>query len=390
MKNEQGEIIAAMEMNLDITHLKKLEEKLNRSEKQYYAFFNQIPNPVFVIDAETLSIIDCNESVESVYGFNKSEVLERPFLDFFFDEDRKSLEREIKELNEINRVKHMKKDGEVLYVNIRISPSEYPGQKVFLVTTSDVTKRLESELQLVQAGKMATLGEMATGVAHELNQPLSVIKTASNFLMKKIRKKEKIQEDTLLTMAEEIDGHVDRASGIISHLRQFGRKSDITLERVQVNDALERSFEMFRQQLKLRQIEVGWDLKKNLPPIMAELSQLEQVFINLLINARDAIEEKWKTDNLNKQEDKTISLKTFSSGNYVCIEICDNGTGIPKNRISKVFEPFYTTKGIGEGTGIGLSISYRIIEEFKGQIKVVSTEGSGTCFTIQLPKSEKD
>ena len=145
-------------------------------------------------------------------------------------------------------------------MNIRISPSEYRGKKVLLLTTGDDTKRLEAEQQIIQASKMATLGEMATGVAHELNQPLSVIKTASSFFMKKITRKEPIKDEILLTLSQEIDSHVDRATRIINHMRLFGRKSEMTLENVQVNDVLKSAFEIFSQQLKVRGIAVEWDL----------------------------------------------------------------------------------------------------------------------------------
>jgi len=143
----------------------------------------------------------------------------------------------------MNQAKHINKTGEHLFVNIRISPSEYPGRKVLLVTTSDITQRLETEQQLIQASKMATLGEMATGVAHELNQPLTVIKTAGSYLMKKVSKHETIEDDILFTMAQEIDGQIDRAVKIINHMREFGHKTDIILEQIQVNAVLQKAFD---------------------------------------------------------------------------------------------------------------------------------------------------
>ncbi|MCP3869690.1 MAG: PAS domain-containing sensor histidine kinase, partial [Gammaproteobacteria bacterium] len=166
----------------------------------------------------------------------------------------------------LNRVRHLSKHGKNLYVTIRSSASEYPGGKVLLVTISDSTKRLETEQQLIQASKMATLGEMATGVAHELNQPLSVIKTASSFFMKKVSKNETIRPEILNELSGEIDSHVDRATKIINHMRQFGRKSDINLEPVFVNDALKRASEIFSQQLKVRGINVAWEITGDLPP----------------------------------------------------------------------------------------------------------------------------
>ena len=384
IRNDEGEIVAAMEMNLDITHRKQLEEELEKSEKKYHNIFNNIPNPTFVLDAETLEILDCNENVKAVYGYTRGEIINRSFLDLFLEDEKQRYAATLKSSTALTRVKQMNNLGEHLFVNIRISPAEYPGRKVLLVTISDITERLETEQQLIQASKMATLGEMATGVAHELNQPLSVIKTASRFFMKKLNRNEHIPDDILFTMAEEIDSYVDRATKIINHMRQFGRKSDMELEVVQVNEVLRSAFEIFSQQLKVRGIEVIWDLEDNLPCVMADAGRLEQVFINLLINARDAIEEKLQSTEI-PIKDKQITLKTKSGKKNIHIEVKDTGMGISKSILEKIFEPFFTTKDIGKGTGLGLSISYRIVHDFGGRIRAASEEGRGASFYITFP-----
>ena len=384
IRNPEGEIVAAMEMNLDITARKKLEEKLEKSEKKYHAIFNNIPNPVFVLDKDSFEVLDCNDSVEVVYGCKKEHLATQSFLDFFPEEDRERIAIKLKTTSIISQVKQHTNDGHTLFVNIRISPSEYPGKKVLLVTTSDITKRLEAEQQLIQASKMATLGEMATGVAHELNQPLSVIKTASNFFIRKVRKQEPIKEDILETMAEEIDSHVDRASKIINHLREFGRKSDLGLQSVQINQVIRKTFDIFSQQLKVRGIDTIWSLQEDLPEIRSDADRLEQVFINLLINARDAIMDRLeKEDQLTS--DKKIFLRTRAEGNNVIIDVCDTGIGIPPAIVDKIFEPFFTTKEVGKGTGLGLSISYGIIKDFGGNIRVRKNDPIGTCFIINFP-----
>ncbi|MEJ2166010.1 MAG: PAS domain S-box protein [Desulfobacterales bacterium] len=386
IRNKDGEIVAAMEMNLDITPRKQLEERLERSEKKYHDIFNNIRNPIFVLDVETLSVIDCNNSVQTVYGYSRDEIMQRSFLNLFTEAERKRYAAELKSASVVNQVRQIRKDGKTIFVDIWISPSQYPGKDVLLVTASDITARLETEQQLIQASKMATLGEMATGVAHELNQPLAVIKTASSYFMKKIRKQQPIKEEILLTMAQEIDGHVDRATKIISHMRQFGRKSDQKKDQVQLNEVLRRSFEIFSQQLKVRGIEVSWELEEGLPMIMADADRLEQVFINLLINARDAIEEKWESRH-RPPGDKRISLHTRSKSGRVFVEVEDTGMGIPKSVAERIFEPFFTTKEVGKGTGLGLSISYRIVQDFGGTIRVSSREGEGTLFVITFPVS---
>jgi len=384
IKNEKGEIIAAMEMNLDITHHKELEEELERSEKKYRDIFNNIRNPIFVLDADTQEILDCNNSVQSVYGYGRDEIAGQSFLTLFPGNEQNRYAGELKRASVINQVKQIRKDQEIIYVDLWVSFSEYPGKNVLLVTTSDITQRLETEQQLIQASKMATLGEMATGVAHELNQPLAVIKTASRFFMKKVNKQEKIKDEILFTMSEEIDSHVDRATRIINHMRQFGRKSDPKLDEIQINDVLEKSLEIFSQQLVVRGIEVDWEIEENLPLIKADAGRLEQVFINLLINARDAIEDKWESNSPQKG-DKKITLMSRSEGQRVIVEVRDTGGGVAGSIVDKVFEPFFTTKDAGKGTGLGLSISYRIVHDLDGRIKVVSREGEGARFIITFP-----
>jgi histidine kinase len=384
IKNEKGEIIAAMEMNLDVTYHKELEEELERSEKKYRGIFNNIRNPIFVLDADTLEIIDCNNSVQSVYGYARDEIAGKSFLTLLPENEKSRYTAELKSASVINQVKQIRKDKEIIFVDLWVSPSGYTEKDVLLVTTSDITQRLETEQQLIQASKMATLGEMATGVAHELNQPLAVIKTASSFFMKKVNKREKIESEILFTLSEEIDSHVDRASRIINHMREFGRKSDPKLDEIQINDVLEKSFEIFSQQLAVRGIEVAWEIEENLPLILADAGRLEQVFINLLINARDAIEETWELKSPQKG-DKKIALKSRSEGKWVFVEVQDTGGGVAGSIIDKVFEPFFTTKDAGKGTGLGLSISYRIVHDLGGSIKVVSRKGEGARFIVTFP-----
>jgi histidine kinase len=388
IKDEKGEVIAAMEMSLDLTHVKLLEKKAKNSEEKYRIIFDTIPNPVFVLDGLSLEILDCNNNVAPVYGFGKKELLERSFLDLFPAENREDMALQIRNSNIINRVKQARKDGQIIYVNMRISTSEYSGKPVFLVTTSDITMRLLAEQQLIQSSKMATLGEMATGIAHELNQPLSVIKTASSFIRRKMGRKERVDPETLATLAEEMDTYVDRAEKIINHMREFGRKSDVAKEKVQINHVLRRAVDFFKQQLKLREIEVVEDLDERLPAVLADPNRLEQVFVNLLINARDAIEKKGE-QRTGKDEGRRITLKTRAEDGTVTIGVTDTGTGIPEALLDKIFEPFFTTKKVGKGTGLGLSISYGIVQDYDGTIEVVSKEGEGATFIIRFPRMDE-
>ncbi|MHC1744829.1 MAG: PAS domain S-box protein [Syntrophobacteraceae bacterium] len=382
-----GQVTAVMEMSLDITQMKRLEEEIRKSEEKYRTIFNNIPNPIFVLDRKNLSILDCNESVKQVYGYEKDEVIKTSFLRLFEESEQQNYALEIRSVDVMSQARQVTKDGRTIFTNIRLSPSEYLGKPSFLVSTSDITKKLMAEQQLIQASKMATLGEMATGIAHELNQPLSVMKTASNFLIKKVKKGEPIREDILKTMAEEIDRHVDRASKIINHLRDFGRKSEVEKVHVDVNLAMEHALDMFSQQLRVRGIDVIREFRDPLPPVLADLNRLEQVFINLLINARDAIQEQVESG-ATELEPRQIMIKTDQKDRQVVIEVHDTGPGIPRAIMDRIFEPFFTTKEVGKGTGLGLSISYGIVQDYDGSIRVETRNGEGATFIIQFPIAE--
>jgi histidine kinase len=154
---------------------------------------------------------------------------------------------------------------------------------------------------------------------------------------------------------------------------------------VQINDVLHQAFEMFSQQLKVHGIDVVWNLQADLPMVMGDPGRLEQVMINLLLNARDAIEERWQgapPDTAVRQ----ILLSTSRLGDDVVLWVCDTGTGVAPGMGDKIFEPFFTTKKVGQGTGLGLSISYGIIKECNGQIYVRPNAGGGACFVIKFPK----
>ncbi len=384
--NRQGKVTAVMEISIDITKIRLLENEVSKSEKKYRGIFNNIPNSLFVLKKENLKIIDCNSSVESVYGFTKQEILGQSFEDLFDEEIKPEIIKKIKNCESISKTRQIGKNKKIIFVDIHVSPSEYSEHKVLLVNTTDITKRLIAEQQLIQASKMATLGEMATGIAHELNQPLSVIKSAGSFILKKTRQNKIIPKDIMATLTKEIDGQVDRASKIINHMREFGRKSDVTMEKAQVNKALIKALDIFREQLKLRQIKVTQNLENNLPRILADENRLEQVFINLLINARDAIEERIANHTNTDTPTKQIHLTTKTQNNFIIIEIEDTGKGIEDSIANKIFEPFFTTKEVGKGTGLGLSISYGIIQDYGGTIDVKSGTQGGALFTIKFPK----
>ena len=170
-------------------------------------------------------------------------------------------------------------------------------------------------------------------------------------------------------------------------MRLFGRKTTFSRETVNVNDILTRAFDIFSQQLKLREITVSWHLAEDLPAIYVDPVRLEQVFINLLINSRDAIVERFEGDG-NLECEKKITIATSADAGQVMVRISDTGSGIPPAIDNKIFEPFFTTKKVGQGTGLGLSISYGIIKESGGDIRVQNNPGGGSVFIITFTREE--
>ena len=388
IKDADGSIVAAMEMSIDITRRRRLEKDLQKSEEKYHAIFNNISNPVFVADQKSLKILDCNIKALELYEFSESQMREKTVTDFFLPEEKEEMAGQIKSRKEISKAKHVKADNKHIDVDMWVAPATYSGQHVFLITINDITRRLETEQHLLHASKMATLGEMSTGIAHELNQPLSVIKSSSSFCLKKIHRKEPIQEEILHKLVSKIDTNVDRAEKIIQHMRQFARKSDIRLVKTRINDVLQRTFEMFNQQLKIRGIAVIWEKQTDLPEILADPDRLEQVFINLVMNAKDAIEAKWAAQGDRDTVEDQIVIQTHATDSQVEIVIQDTGAGIKKGIKDRLFEPFFTTKEVGKGTGLGLSISYGIIKDCSGDIRVGRGRKGGAKFTIVFPVPE--
>src|SRR5207253_6432289 len=250
------------------------------------------------------------------------------------------------------------------------------------VTTEEVRRR-EHELrdkqdQLVQAGKLATVGELTTGIAHELNNPLNniglFIGNAIDHLELGITEKPPLLEDLRQAMEQ-----VQKATQIISHLRAFGRPAPLSREPLRINDVVRRSLGLVRQQLILHQIEVQMDLCPENPVVLGNSIQLEQVFINLLTNARDAVSH---------SAARRIHIHSGVREGTVWLQFRDTGPGVPPGLEERIFDPFFTTKEVGAGTGLGLSIAHGIIREHEGSIALVregTGEGSGATFRIELP-----
>jgi C4-dicarboxylate-specific signal transduction histidine kinase len=251
-------------------------------------------------------------------------------------------------------------------------------------TTAEMQRRekelREKQEQLVQAGKLATLGELTTGVAHELNNPLNniglFVGNAEDLIKLGATDKEQIIRELQRAMQQ-----VRKATDIISHLRTFGRAAPVSRELVSLRHVIERALSLMREQLRLRDIEVTIELGPPEPMVLGNSIQLEQVFINLLTNARDAVADSPR---------KAIRISGSVGHEAVEIIFSDTGHGIPPEFERRIFDPFFTTKEVGKGTGLGLSITYGIIKDHGGTISVLSRADEGATFLIRLPRALGD
>ncbi len=246
-------------------------------------------------------------------------------------------------------------------------------------TTAEMQRReqelREKQEQLVQAGKLATLGELTTGVAHELNNPLNNIALFIGNAVDLLELSGTPNTAALRELSQAMQ-QVRKATEIISHLRTFGRAAPTAREPIALRDVIERAVSLMSEQFRLRQISVSVDLGSTEPLVMGSPIQLEQVFINLLSNARDAVAE---------SPHKAVRIRGAVAPTMLEITVADTGPGIPPGLERRIFDPFFTTKEVGKGTGLGLSITYGIVKDHGGTITVVSGAGEGATFLIQLP-----
>ena len=387
--DEKGRIKFITGAFLDISERKSAEKALHESEAKYRSLFDSGPNPIFVLDRTTLEILDANPSAEETYGYSKDELLGRAFTDLGSLEDETRAESLLENENwpeaciVSQRARHRKRDGEQLFIKMKICPIRYRDRDAVILAVTDITDSVEKDAQLFQASKMTTLGELSAGVAHELNQPLNAIKIGSEYLKRMAQDRKMPPLDDLMEASSAISEQVDRASEIIRRLRNFGRKPDFEKTRVPINTAIRNVAGIIGQQLSLQGIDLDLDLDPSEPEILANGNLLEQVVFNVVTNARDAIEQRAHESDAGL--DRSIRIQSFLNADAAGFIVSDDGIGIPEDNKEKIFEPFFTTKEVGKGVGLGLSIIYGIVRDFGGTIDMKSELGEGTEITFTFP-----
>lgn len=247
---------------------------------------------------------------------------------------------------------------------------------------NDMTRRLsETQRQLYQSDKLASVGRLAAGVAHEINNPLTGVLTYSSFLLKRLDAQPEVKEDLEVIVRE-----TKRCREIVKGLLDFARQSPPEKRPSDMNEIISRAVRILHNQFTLHHIELQETLRPNLPPVNVDANQMQQVLVNLLMNADDAIGEKGGKITITTAPANSAMSRTNGSlaKEYIQIKISDTGCGIPRENLSKIFEPFFTTKG-QKGNGLGLAMVWGIIEKHDGEITVESEAGKGTTFNILLP-----
>jgi hypothetical protein len=329
-------------------------------------------------------ITGCNTALEELLGVRRDEAIGARVEDLFAEDFAETLQQalgtngwELASLRHIYKLHTATRGGRSLILNIAFAPlrrTENAAHTGALVVLEDVTARVRLEEQLQQREKLSSIGLLAAGVAHEINTPLTGVSSYTQMLLGMLA-----DTDPKHKLLEKIHRQTERATGIVNNLLNFSRTGTVTeFDEVDVNRVLDDTLQLLEPQLRQSRIEIVRDYDGALPAAYGNGGKLQQVFTNLILNARDAIPDGGR-----------ITLSTATEDNdSVIIHVADNGIGIAPENVARIYDPFFTTKGVGRGTGLGLAVSYGIVQEHSGHIAVNSAPGRGTTFRITLPTTQ--
>jgi PAS domain S-box-containing protein len=331
---------------------------------------------VFAVDLEG-RIESWNSQVEHLVGVSRVDAIGQNLENVLPADMVAEIEAraEDERVSSIYKFQLRHREGRLLVVNVSITPLlGKDGQRLGrLILVDDVSQRARLEDQLMQTEKLTSLGLLAAGVAHEVNTPLAVIANYIQMLAKQFP-----GDDPRGLLIEKIIKQTFRASEIVNNLLNFSRVGSAQFSEVNMNSVLEETLVLVSHPFKTARVEVVRKMQEELPPVLGSMNRLQQVFLNLFMNARDAM-----------PSGGILEIRTACSNGTVEVEVVDSGVGISREHLNRIFDPFFTTKMSGRGTGLGLSVSYGIIKEHAGKIDVRSTPGRGTSFRLEFPVSRK-
>ncbi len=357
-------------------------ERLTASEYKCRRIFEQSLDIILVTDSD-FKILEINPTGVDMTGYSKNEIIinEMPVSRFFASEAEWDRIRESFLSNEFilnEETDFIQADGVSIRVLITgaIDYGAFGCEKTFHFIIKNINEKKQMEQQIAQADKLAALGELSAGIAHEINNPLGIILGYTQLMLK-----QNPETSTSYNDLKTIEKHVKTCKTIVSDLLAFSRKGSSKKTILNINDIIKDVVKFLTNHSDFRNIEIKADFFTDEELLVSGNEQeLRQVMINLMINACHAMEK-----------NGLIDIKTEKKDNdHIVIKVKDNGKGISKANISKIFDPFFTTKPVGQGTGLGLSVSYGIIKKHNGSIKAKSREGEWTLFTIVLPAVSRD
>ncbi len=358
--------------------IRRRTEELRRSEERYRSIVDHATDAILTIDQDGI-IRFWNPAAERIYGYIAEEAVGRHIQLLAPSEEAlrqsRAQHREVlqgKIFRDIQTTRR-RKDGKIITISLTLSPLKGPDGSVIGVTgiARDITDRLLLQQQLFQAEKMASLGSLVAGVAHELNNPLAGIMGFAE-LQQDSKDLDKVKGD-----ANKILREAQRMQRVIQNLLSFARHRRPERVLTDINRILDDTMELLQNSLDRDRIHVHTDMDPEIPQTWADAHQLQQVFLNLIANAQQAI--------AHLGAEGTIAIRTSTENGQIQVRVSDTGPGIPSEYLPQIFDPFFTTKDVGQGTGLGLSIAFGIVQEHGGHIFVASEANKGATFVVQLP-----
>jgi PAS domain S-box-containing protein len=385
VRDRAGQVVGASGIHRDITERKRAEEALRQSEEAYRTLFERNPYPMFVYDRQTLAYLAVNDAAVQQYGYTREEFLAMTLKDIRPPEDvpalLEALVRSRPELERAGVWRHRKKDGSLIDVEIVAHALSFGGRPAGIVMAYDVTERRRLEEQFLQAQKMEAVGRLAGGVAHDFNNLLTVINGYADMLL------EDLGEDAPpAAHARAIRGAGERAAALTQQLLAFGRKQIVSPRLLDLNAVVADAARLLGRLIG-EDILLELDLRPGLGRVRADPNQLQQVILNLAVNARDAMPRGGRL--ALSTADAVLDERTAGvrPGPYLLLSVTDTGHGMSDEVRQHLFEPFYTTKGLGRGTGLGLATVYGVVKQAGGHIEVETSPGAGTTFRVYLPRA---
>jgi len=376
-----GTLIGTVATLRDVTEPKRARDTLARSEARYRNLFESASDAIATLDANG-RFTTVNQAAENISGYRREELVGQWFAPMLPDDELpKALAHFQKALageTGLFETTFFRKDGEARTIQVTYSTPRRDEEVLCIIR--DVTDQKMLQEQLIQSEKMSAIGQLVSGVAHELNNPLAGIAAFAQLLLS-----EKRFPPDQRTAAEMIYAEARRASRIVQNLLTFARQHKPERTPTSVNQVLDDTLELRGYELRVRGIEVAREYDDDVPDTLTDAHQLQQVFLNLITNAEQAMERRQRSG-------QRLTVRTRFTGSHIRIEVEDTGVGIPPNLLERIFNPFFTTKPTGSGTGLGLSISLGIVREHGGRIWAENVPGGpggggggGARFTIELP-----